>query len=144
MLLVALSTIAAQQSKGTQAVANACHQLLDYVATHPNAGVGYHACDKILAVHTDASYLSKAVGKSRAVGHFYLTNQNNNNFNNGAMLTLSAIIKHMMSSTSKAELSALYCGFNMAAPLCTTLKELGHIQANPTTTSPHKASPWVP
>jgi hypothetical protein len=48
----------------------------------------------ILAVHIHASYLSEAGGKSRAAGHFYLTNQNNKNFNNGAMLTLSAIIKH--------------------------------------------------
>ncbi len=75
----------------------------------------------ILAVHTDASYLSEAGGKSCATGHFYLTNQNNENFNNGAVLTLSAIIKHVMSSTSEAELSALYYGCKMAAPLCTRL-----------------------
>jgi hypothetical protein len=31
----------------------------------------------ILAVHMDAFYLSKAGGKSRVAGHFYLTNQNN-------------------------------------------------------------------
>ncbi len=62
----------------------------------------------ILTVHTNASYLSKAGGKSRAAGHFYLTNQNDKNFNNRAALTLSAITKHVMSSMSKAELSALY------------------------------------
>ncbi len=38
-LLTALSTIAAKKANGTWAVANACHQLLDYVATHPNAGI---------------------------------------------------------------------------------------------------------
>jgi hypothetical protein len=43
MLLAALSTIAAQQSNGKQAVANACNYLLDYVATHPNTGLQYHA-----------------------------------------------------------------------------------------------------
>jgi hypothetical protein len=112
-------------------VADAYNQLLDYVATHPNAGLRYHACDMILAVHTDASYLSKAGGKSRAARHLYLTNQNNEDFNDGAILTLSAIIKHVMSSASEAELSALYHGCKMAAPLCTTLKELGHNQANP-------------
>jgi hypothetical protein len=88
MLLAALSAITAQQSNGTQAVANACHQLLNYVATHPNAGLWYHACDIILAVHTDASYLSEAGGKSRVVGHFYLTNQYKKKFNNKAVLTL--------------------------------------------------------
>ncbi len=80
----------------------------------------------------DASYLSKAGGESCAAGHFYLTNQSNKNFNNRAVLTLSAIIKHVMSSVPKAELSALYYGCKMAAPLRTTLKELGYNQANPT------------
>jgi hypothetical protein len=108
MLLAALSAIAAQQSNGTQAVAKACNQLLDYVATHPNTGLQYQVCDMILTVHMNASHLSEGGGKSRAAGHFYLTNQNNNNFNNGAVLTLSSIIKHVMSSGSKAELSALY------------------------------------
>jgi hypothetical protein len=42
-----------------EAVANACHQLLDNVATHPNAGIHYLASDMILAVHTNALYLSK-------------------------------------------------------------------------------------
>jgi hypothetical protein len=65
-------------------------------------------------------------------GYFYLTNQNNKKINNGAVLTLSAIIKHVMSSMSKAELSALYYGCKMTAPLRTTLEELGHNQANPT------------
>jgi len=84
-LLTALSAIVARQSNGTQAVAEACHQLLDYVAMHPDAGIRYHACDMILAVHTDASYLSELGGKSRATGHFYLTNRNNEDFNNGAI-----------------------------------------------------------
>jgi hypothetical protein len=61
----------------------------------------------ILAVHTDTSNLSKAGGKSRAVEHFYLTNQNDENFNNGAMLTLSAIIKDVMSSVESAETAVL-------------------------------------
>jgi hypothetical protein len=95
-LLTALSAITARQSNGTQAVAEACHQLLDYVAMHPDAGICYHACDMILAIHTDASYLSKLSGKSRAVGHFYLTNKNDEDFNNGAILMLSSIIKHII------------------------------------------------
>jgi hypothetical protein len=85
-LLAALSAIAARQSNGMQAVTDACHQLLGYVATHPNAGLRYHACDMILTVHTDVSYLSKAGGKSQAAGHFYLTNWNGEDFNNRAAL----------------------------------------------------------
>jgi hypothetical protein len=116
-LLTALSAIAARQTKGTKAVAAACQQLLDYVATHPNAGIRYKACDMILAVHTDASYLSEQEGKSRAAAHFYLTNKGDEEFHNGAVLTLSSIIKHVMSSASEAELAALYYGCKLAIPI---------------------------
>ncbi len=52
-LLTALSAIAAcqSQSNSTWAVADVYHQLLDYVATHPNAGIWYKTCNMILLVH---------------------------------------------------------------------------------------------
>jgi hypothetical protein len=53
-----------------EAMANACHQLLDYVATHPNAGILYIASNMILPVHTDVSYLSKHNTRSQASAHF--------------------------------------------------------------------------
>jgi hypothetical protein len=95
-------------------------------ATHPNAGICYKACDMILAVCTDVSYPSEQNGKSCISAHFYLTNHNNKEFNNGAIITLSSIIKHIMSSASKVELAALYYGCKLAVPICTTLKEMGH------------------
>jgi hypothetical protein len=99
------------------------------MATHPNAGgICYKACDMILAIHMNASYLSKQVGKSHASSHFYLTNHINKEFNNGAILTLSCIIKHVMFSTSEAELAALYYICKLAVPICTTLEEMGHPQ----------------
>ena len=131
-LLTALSAIAARQSNGTQAVAEACYQLLDYVAMHPDAGIHYHNCDMILAVQTNASYLSKLGGKYRAVGHFYLTNRIDEDFNNWAILTLSSIIKHVMSSAMEAELATLYNGCKQAAPIRITLEEMGHPQPAPT------------
>jgi hypothetical protein len=117
LLLAALSAIAARQSNSTRAVADACHQLLDYIATHPNAGIWYKACNIVLSVHTDASYLSEPSSKRRAAGHFYLSNCNEEDFNNGAILTLSTIIKHIMLSASKAELTVLYYGCKLATPL---------------------------
>jgi hypothetical protein len=82
----------------------------------------------ILAVHTDTSYLSKQEGKNKVSAHFYLTNDGDEEFNNGAILTLSSIIKHVMSSTSEAELAVLYYGCKLAVPLRTTLKEMGNPQ----------------
>jgi hypothetical protein len=61
-LLAALRAIAAHQSNGTRAVVDACHQLLDYVATQLNAGIWYKVCNMVLSVHKDASYLSKPSG----------------------------------------------------------------------------------
>ncbi len=116
-LLVQLSAIATCQNNGARAVADPCHQLLDYDATHPNAGIWYKACNMVLSVHTDVSYLSKSGGKSRAASHFYLSNCNDKDFNNGTILTLSTIIKHVLLSASKAELAMLYYGCKLAAPL---------------------------
>jgi hypothetical protein len=62
-----------------EAVADKCHQLFDYVATHPNAGIRYLARDMILTVHTNASYLSKHNVHSQASAHFYLTNKGDKN-----------------------------------------------------------------
>ena len=82
----------------------------------------------ILAVHSDASYLSEAKARSRAGGHFYMTNKNDEEFNNGAVLTVSTIIKHVMASASEAELAAMFYNSREALPLRVTLEEMGHPQ----------------
>jgi hypothetical protein len=105
---------------------------LDYVAIHTNAGIQYKVCNMVLLVHTDAFYLSKPGGKSRAAGHFYLSNRNDKDFNIDAILTLLTFIKHVMFSASKAKLAALYYGCKLATPPQTTLKELNHFQPTPT------------
>ena len=65
-VLMALSTIASEQSKGTQITMMKTKQLMDYLATHPNATVRFHASDMILHVHLDESYLSEANARSQA------------------------------------------------------------------------------
>eukprot|EP00957_Ditylum_brightwellii_P072422 5503810-Ditylum_brightwellii.AAC.1 len=82
----------------------------------------------MLVVHSDASYLSKLHAHSRAAGHFYLANKNNKDLNNGAILTLSMIICHVVASASEAELAALFYNAREAVPLCTTLEEMRHPQ----------------
>ena len=48
--------------------------LLDYVAFQEEAVLTYHASDMKLAAHSDASYLSEPRARSRAGGHFFLSN----------------------------------------------------------------------
>ena len=96
-----MSSIASRKSKGTKNLEKEVEQLLDYCATHTNAGVGFVASDMVLGLHSDASYQSEPDSKSRAAGHFFLGKQNNESFNNGAIMKLSKIIKHVMSSASE-------------------------------------------
>ena len=70
-----LGAIASLQTKGTEDVMAAFHQLLDYLTTHPDASIWYHASDMILTFDTDASYLSELGGKIRAADYYYMTNR---------------------------------------------------------------------
>ncbi len=71
-VLMALSTIASEQAKGKESTMKKTKQLLDYLATHPDATIRFHASDMILNIHLDASYLSAANAHSRACGHFLM------------------------------------------------------------------------
>ena len=57
-IVVALSTIASEQSSDTSNLAKKITQLLNYLATHPDATIRYKRSDMVLWVHSDTSYLS--------------------------------------------------------------------------------------
>ena len=83
----------------------------------------------ILAIDSDASYLSKPKSRSREVGHFFLTNkpkQGQPVMNNGAVHLVSTIILNVISSESEAELMALYLNAKDGVIICNTLKEMVH------------------
>ena len=88
-MLSALGTLAAQQAAPTQNTMKNLHQFLDYVATHPDAIATYYTSDMVLAVHSDGSYLSESNARSRAGGHFFMSNESVDPPNNGAVLTFS-------------------------------------------------------
>ena len=82
----------------------------------------------VLAVHSDASYLSESNARSRAGGHFFMSNSSADLPNNGAMLAVTQIIKAVMSSAAEAELGALFINCRKAIPARHTLIEMGHPQ----------------
>eukprot|EP00957_Ditylum_brightwellii_P037015 2802628-Ditylum_brightwellii.AAC.1 len=127
-LAAALSMIASEQVKRTEATIEVCHQLLDYVVTYPNAILWFLTSEMIMVAHTDASCLSEKNAKSRAADHFHLTTKDYMEFSNGAILTLSPIIKYVVALASEAELVALFCTVREAVPLRIILEELGHPQ----------------
>jgi hypothetical protein len=57
-VVMPLNDIAMEQTKATEKTQAATNQLLNYLATHPDATIRYHASDMILHIHSDASYLS--------------------------------------------------------------------------------------
>ena len=70
----------------------------------------------ILALDTDASYLSELGGKIRAAAYYYMTNKGQKYFNNGKIGVLSTIIKHIMSSASEEETGLIYYGCKHTIP----------------------------
>jgi hypothetical protein len=57
-VLMPLNDIATEHTKVTEKTQAASNQILDYLATHPDPTIRYHASDMILHIHSDASYLS--------------------------------------------------------------------------------------
>ena len=131
MLLCPISAITSQSANPTQDTLSHTRQLLDYLATQEEAVLTYHANDMILTVHSNASYLSEPNARSRAGSHFFLSSNAGIPPNNGTILNLAHIIKHVMASTTEAELAALYITACKAVYIRIILNELGHKQ--PTT-----------
>jgi hypothetical protein len=70
-VIMPLNDIATEQTKATEKTQADANQLLDYLATHPDATIRYHASDMILHIHSDASYLSVSNARSRIGGLFF-------------------------------------------------------------------------
>ena len=128
MLLTALSALTSQQANPTHKTMERVRQFLDYCATQEPAVLTYNKSDMILAVHSDAGYLNEKNARSRAGGHFYLSNNSKFPPNNGAIHNVAKIIKAVMSSAAEAELGALYINARKAVEIRNILKEMGHPQ----------------
>jgi hypothetical protein len=73
-VLMPLNDIATEQTKATEKTQAATNRMLDYLATHQDATIRYHASDMILHIRSDASYLSVSNARSRLGGLFFLGN----------------------------------------------------------------------
>ena len=125
-MLVALSAIAADQASPTELMYKKMLYFLDYVATHPDAIITYKKSNMILAIHSDASYLTEPRSRSRAGGHFYFTEDKEEDFNNGPVHNVAQIIRNVMTLAADAEIGALYTNSRQAIPARQLLEEMGH------------------
>ena len=127
-ILVALSAIATEQQEPTKKTLERVNQFLDYCASNDNAILTYKPSDMVLAVHSDASYLSVSKARSRAGGHFFLSDNEEHPPDNGAVLSVAQIIKAVMASATEAKIGAMFVNAREAVPVRKTLEEMGHPQ----------------
>ena len=127
-ILVALSAIVSQQSAPTENTLTTVRQFLDYCASQEDAVLTFKRSGMQLAVHSDSGYLNEPKARSRAGGHFFLSDRSSHPPNNGAILNVANIIKAVMSSAAEAELGALYINAREAVHIRHILQELGHKQ----------------
>jgi hypothetical protein len=127
-VLMPLNDIATEQTKATEKTQAATNQLLDYVATHPDATIRYHASDMILHIHSDVSYLSVSNARSRLGGLFFCGDKSpQQDTLNGSILNVASVIKNVVASAAESEVGACFHNAQSGAPLRVTLTELGHI-----------------
>jgi hypothetical protein len=100
-VLMPLNDIATEQTKATEKTQAATNKLLGYLATHPDATIGYHASDMILHIHSDASYLSVSNARSHLSGLFFCGDRSPHEDNlNGSILNVASVIKNVVASTA--------------------------------------------
>ncbi len=132
-VLMALSTIAAEQTKATTKTMSRCSQLLDYLAANSDAKVRYHASasDMVLNIQSDASYLTEAKARSRLCRHFFMgwVPRNGEPIKlNGAFHVSANIMGFVVASAAEAELRALYHNCQTAIVFHDILNDMGHPQ----------------
>ena len=99
------------------------------MATQEEAVLTYNTSNMKLAVRSDASYLSEPKARSRVGGHFFLSGDTTTPGNNGAVLNIAHIIKHVMSSATETELAALYIMTREAVYIRIILEKMCHKQS---------------
>jgi hypothetical protein len=130
-VLMALSSIAVEQTKATEKTLGRCLQLLDYLASNSEAKVRYHVSDMIMNIHSDASYLSETKARSRECGHFFMGWMPKNGEPiklNGAFRVNTTILRFVLASAAEAELGALFHNCQDGIIFRQTVTDLGHPQ----------------
>ena len=123
-LLMDLSAIGAQQAAATEYTDIAIHKLIYYFATYTNSGIIYRTSDMIMCAHSYAAYLNESKACSQAVSFIFLSEYYPIPRLNGPALTLSQILKFVVSSAAKAKMTELFITAKNMIPLRQTFIEM--------------------
>jgi hypothetical protein len=129
MAFVRLNQLASMQSKATENVERYVEELMQYMATYPNAALVYHRSAMILNTHSDGGGHGRG---ARVAGvHFcgdpYDPHGEPSRIN-GALLIVCVLLKVVTAHVVETEYAALYYNGREAEQLRLTLEDLGHPQ----------------
>ena len=104
---------------------------MEYLHTHPNATLRYHAGTMRLKAESDAAYLVIKGAKSRVAGYFFLDTKNRNFVNkkvNSPILTECSAFKNVVCSAAEAKCGGLFHNGQKAIIIRRILQALNHPQ----------------
>jgi hypothetical protein len=130
--LPTVTELASLQAHATEHTETAVNRLLSYFYSYPNNRLVLTACDMVLYIQSDASYLSRPNSRSVAGGIFYLGNINDPTKINGSIHTLSSIIPVVVASVGEAEYAAVFLNGQEGEWLRQILHSLGYPQQTTT------------
>ena len=124
-ILTAVHELGSVQAKPTINDMKKMERLLQYVSTHQQNGIRYHASNMQLQIQSDASYLSRPKSRSVLGGLHYLGSTTEIN---GPIFCTSKMISCVVTSAAEAELGAAFQNAQKGAQFRNTLIELGYPQ----------------
>jgi hypothetical protein len=129
-MLPAVQALASAQAHPTERVMEAAKRLLQYAVAYPEQQLEFKACDMVLYIQSDASYLSRSNSRSVAGGILYLGNKESfGSFDiNGPILAVSTLIRCVVSSAAEAEYGACFINAQHGVWLRTVLEAMGYKQ----------------
>jgi len=82
---------------------------MDYVASHLDAILTFKKSNMILAIHSNASYLTESKARIMAGGHFYLADESKEEEpSNGPVHSIAQVIRNMMTLAANSKIGALF------------------------------------
>ena len=124
-ILVILNKIGSEQSTSTTNTESKCAKLMDYLHTHPNAVVRFHAIDMILYIKSDAYYLFLPKARSCFASIFYLSNSTTKRLPlNGTIQVICKTLQNIVSSAAEAETGGIFVGGQQTVLIMTALSEI--------------------
>ena len=127
-ITTAVKMLSEEQSSPTEDTNKAVQQNIDYCRRYPNNILIFTACDIVLHIQSDASYLSRRNARSVAGGLYYLGNRGKPTAINNPLDVLCQIIDVIVSSAFETEYAALFLNARHSIYLRNILQDLGYPQ----------------